>query len=259
MEKNIVFCFTGTGNSLKVSKDIAVSLMNCDVYNMRDENTEIDIASYKRVGFVFPVYFLGLPLQVRTFVEKLKIPSDFDGYFFSVATYANMLGNAVRQVGVLLRGHGHKLHFASNVKMGDNAIAFYGSKPDMTKLAESYKKDMAVIIPKISSRQANRIGRIFWPTEQYYRIVIPRMKNRDTGFQVSDSCSRCGLCAEVCPVDNINLADGKPEFCHRCEQCMACIQLCPQKAIDYKDKCARRNRYKHPEISLSELRDFQNK
>jgi len=38
MDKDIIFCFTGTGNSLKVSKDIAASLGDCTIYHIGSAN-----------------------------------------------------------------------------------------------------------------------------------------------------------------------------------------------------------------------------
>jgi ferredoxin len=256
MEKNVVFCFTGTGNCLKVSKDISASLENCSIYRMCSDNFSMDITGYKRVGFVYPVYFLGLPLLVREFIETLAIPAHYDGYYFTIATYANNRGNAVKQVDAILRKHGKGLSYSANIKMGDNAIAFYGSNSNLKKLAVSYKRDMAEIIPIIIAQQISKIGYSFRLAEQYYNIMIPRMAKRDTGFRVLEICTQCGICAKVCPVNNIVADKGNPVFNHNCQQCMACIQLCPQKAIDYKGKCARRNRYKHPEISVDEIIKF---
>ena len=34
MKKNIIYVFTGTGNSLKVAKDIAVALSDCEIISM---------------------------------------------------------------------------------------------------------------------------------------------------------------------------------------------------------------------------------
>jgi ferredoxin len=259
MEKNAIFCFTGTGNSLKAAMDIAADLENCSIFDMGHIETDVEILGFSRIGFVFPVYFLGLPLKVAEFIEKLHVPADFNGYFFSIGTYANVSGVAVKQVDAILRKHGQRLNYADYIKMGDNAIAFYGSHPKPEKLAASYERDMSGIIPKIKDKATIRTGVSFWPMKKYHNAMIPRMRERDKGFQLSDACSHCGVCAELCPVDNIDVKDGKPDFRHGCEQCMACIQLCPQKAIDYKGKCAGRNRYKHPHISVNDLIEFHTK
>ncbi|MCL2544676.1 MAG: EFR1 family ferrodoxin [Clostridia bacterium] len=256
MEQNMIFCFTGTGNSLKVAKDIADSLPNCSVRPMRSKDADADISACKRVGFVFPVYWLGLPLQVKAFIAKIKIPRNFDGYFFCIGTFSLAPGNTVRQVNALLGQRKQELKYAAYVKMADNAITFYDPKPNPDKLVNTYKRSMAEIIPRIASLHTKRTGGELRLLKAFYNILIPKMRGRDAGFRVSPNCTQCGMCAKLCPANNIGMKDGTPVFRHGCEQCMACIQLCPQRAIDYKGKTARRQRYKHPDISLKELCDF---
>lgn len=45
-----------------------------------------------------------------------------------------------------------------------------------------------------------------------------------------ERCTRCGLCAALCPVDNIRLAPW-PEYQGHCEQCMRCLSYCPEAAL----------------------------
>jgi len=135
---------------------------------------------------------------------------------------------------------------------------FVSSKrTSLEKLAASYKRNIAVIIPEISEKRSQRMGKKLKLVERYHDMMIPRMANRDRGFQIIDTCNNCGLCMEACPVGNIVITNGKPDFRHNCEQCMACIQLCPNKAIDYKGKCTKRNRYRHPDISVNEIIKFR--
>jgi uncharacterized Fe-S center protein len=80
---------------------------------------------------------------------------------------------------------------------------------------------------------------------------VPEM---DKYYSVSNDCNKCGICAKVCPVDNIGLDEvGRPYFRHHCEQCVACIQFCPKRAINYKDKTQSRKRYTNPAIKYADL------
>ena len=57
--KNRIYFFTGTGNSLKVAKEIAAGLGDCDVAAIQ-KNMDVTIpAGLERIGFVFPVYYWG--------------------------------------------------------------------------------------------------------------------------------------------------------------------------------------------------------
>jgi len=58
-----IFCFTGTGNSLKVVQDIAIGLSDAEIIRISHTNLPRATLGYTGVaGFVFPVYYGGLPL-----------------------------------------------------------------------------------------------------------------------------------------------------------------------------------------------------
>lgn len=45
-----------------------------------------------------------------------------------------------------------------------------------------------------------------------------------------ERCTRCGLCAEVCPVEAVTLSPF-PEFSKSCILCFNCVRKCPENAI----------------------------
>lgn len=65
----------------------------------------------------------------------------------------------------------------------------------------------------------------------YYPLVV-----RDKGFTVSNDCVSCRKCAQRCPLNNIDMVNGKPVWKGNCTHCMACIGGCPTEAIEYKSK-----------------------
>jgi MinD superfamily P-loop ATPase len=80
-----------------------------------------------------------------------------------------------------------------------------------------------------------------------------KVRENARNFHVNGNCTGCSTCCKVCPVDNIKLESKQPKWGAACEQCMACIQWCPAHAIEYADKTAKRKRYQHPDIKLSDL------
>ncbi|MBS6212423.1 MAG: EFR1 family ferrodoxin [Proteus hauseri] len=72
----------------------------------------------------------------------------------------------------------------------------------------------------------------------YYRLYI-----KDKGFTVSDACVSCGKCAKRCPLNNIDMAEGRPVWKGNCTHCMACICGCPTEAIEYKSISKGKRRY----------------
>lgn len=50
-----------------------------------------------------------------------------------------------------------------------------------------------------------------------------------------EKCSRCGICATVCPMGSIAMTDGTPSIQGLCIKCHACIRHCPTLAAAFSD------------------------
>ncbi len=48
--------------------------------------------------------------------------------------------------------------------------------------------------------------------------------------KADSSCTKCGVCAEACPVQAINKASPATADGKKCISCMRCVAICPQKA-----------------------------
>ncbi|MDR1245471.1 MAG: EFR1 family ferrodoxin [Clostridiales Family XIII bacterium] len=100
------------------------------------------------------------------------------------------------------------------------------------------------------SNKINRLTRIFKFINSNF---IAKVSDTDKNFTVAGNCTGWGICEEVCPVNNIETADNKPQYRQHCEQCIACIQYCPGRAINYKNATRNRRSYTNPEIDYKEL------
>jgi ferredoxin len=50
-----------------------------------------------------------------------------------------------------------------------------------------------------------------------------------------DTCTACGACAEVCPVDAITVEEAAKVDSELCTECGACVEECPVEAISLEE------------------------
>jgi formate hydrogenlyase subunit 6/NADH:ubiquinone oxidoreductase subunit I len=267
MERNIIFYFSGTGNSLKIAKDIAATIGNCELVSMGKPFTPSDTHEYNRIGFVFPCYVQGMPVAVERFIQSLDLTQNKAAYYFSVATCGGNPGNCLAQVQTLLNGKQRTLQYGRNIKMFANCVTLYKMAGNPKEQAEQADEESRKIAADIAAKAASAIPKTKAPLELLYKLAIPYFAKKAHEYRVSDTCVGCKTCANICPVHNITFHEeaksshpgassrpGQPIFGEHCEQCMACIQWCPRQAINYKDKTQKRGRYHHPAITLGEMR-----
>jgi len=256
--KTTLFYFSGTGNCLKVARDLAAELGDSQVISVaRAIKSGIDVSA-DRIGIVFPVYALNLPIIISDFVRK--IPAGKEKYFFAVMTYADVAGDALVKLAQEFRKKGLRLCAGFCIRMPGNYTPFYGAIPvEKQKLffAAAQKRIIEEIAPLVKEARHYRIERtkfplnlLTWPLEPFIVRVTP---TEDKKFWSDERCNSCGICARVCPVNNIRIAEGRPAWMHRCVQCFACLQWCPTQAIEYGKSTKGRKRYHNPDVSLQDF------
>ena len=257
MRKNIIFVFSGTGNSLWAAKKISEELENCEIVSMGRHEDYTLTDEYDVIGFVYPTYYRGIPARVGNFVSRLEFRNNKNAYFFAVATCGSVSTacNATAQLYNLLKRKGITLSYAEKLDMFSNYIIMYDMRDTVEEEKRQSALDLDPIIGNIKKRTVDPAASGIKPLQQLmYKGFIHFTPRMDRHFNVSDACTHCGTCQKVCPVNNIDFdQDKKPYYKHHCEQCLACIQYCPAKAINYKDKTQNRKRYTHPDIPWKEL------
>jgi NAD-dependent dihydropyrimidine dehydrogenase PreA subunit len=253
-----IFYFTSTGNSLAVAKAIGGKQVSIpQVVESADLRFEDDV-----IGLVFPIYGFGLPKMVRRFIENAAWKAD---YAFAVGTYGNMAGAAMYNVQRLAEERGKRFDYAESLLMVDNFLPMF----DISRQAEmlSQKKtdeNLARIVAEIAERKKLQ-AKASLPLRMLAAVIgaaNQSVMNGSNGrqFKIDDNCSRCGVCASVCPCGNISVAD-KTSFGGNCEFCLACVHHCPKNAIHVKGEKSG-VRWRHPSVTLNEIvsankRDFE--
>ncbi|TFG02305.1 MAG: flavodoxin family protein, partial [Promethearchaeota archaeon] len=120
--KTTVYYFTGTGNSLSIAKGIAAELDDCELIFMANLRQQDKItATSEKVGFIFPMYYFGLPQIVHEFMKKINL--DKVQYIFAVVNRdATMDGVAFIQIQNILSEKGKELSAGWFIQMPNNDI-----------------------------------------------------------------------------------------------------------------------------------------
>lgn len=253
MSQNVLFCFSGTGNSLRVCQDIADLVGDTAILPMRPESLEKLDGTQQRVGFVYPVYYGGLPAAVGKFLDALPAQALSSAYVFAIATYGGAVADGIVQAKRKLAAQDIALSYGNKIKMVANFVALYDMTGDVRKAEAAYGMHIAEILADIKQKYERSAGYGNPLLALMHGPSIRGIASKDSGFEVSADCTHCGICEDVCPADNIRLVKGRPAFQHHCEYCMACIQHCPVRAINAGDKTKKRGRYQNPEIGSQKL------
>lgn len=250
--ENIIFYFSGTGNSLQVATDIAEKLEECEVVNLAKFSTEM-VVNAKRIGIVFPVYFWGIPNIIGKFLSEIKLAGN--PYIFAVATCGNVAGASLVQIDDLLKVKNQKLYSGFIIKMPENYIIYYDadSKEKQQKRFHDEKEKVSYISQIMISKKEIPFEKSKYVIDTLFgktlnNAVVRKFPSKDIHFTVNDKCTGCGKCEKVCSVNNLKITNNKPTWNHHCEFCLGCIQNCPVNAIDYGNKTQKRKRYINPNV-----------
>lgn len=251
-----IYYFSATGNSLTIARQIAKGLGDCAIRSMAAEPPDGPIGGLdESIGFVFPVFYVGLPRLVKRFVQKLNILRGT--YCFAFITFGGNEADTLGMLEDILKEKGVYLSYATGVIMPGNYIVKYQAfAPDVVqKLIKDAMEKADEVAEAIAGckllpvkRNAKLLSKI---ANRSY--LYKSMANWDEKFKVTEKCNGCGLCAKVCCVCNIKIEDRRPLWQHHCERCLACIQWCPCEAIEYGKKTIGRRRYHNPNVVSEDI------
>ena len=242
--------FTATGNSFYAARRIGGQLLSIPRLMKTGRLTVSDDA----VGIVCPVYAGEMPAMVRSFLSRAAITA---GYFFFVYTYGMSSSVAVPNAIDAARKAGRKLDYAAAVKMVDNYLPGFEAKHQMeTAGGKNIEGQIDQICRDLASRKNNVSG-----LSVFQKLAMTAVHgtmgrallngNAARSYRVNDACVRCGICAKVCPADNIRVTD-RVEFSDHCEVCYACIHNCPQNAIHLKSEKST-VRFRNEHVTLQDI------
>ena len=260
---NMIFYFSGTGNSLQAAKNIAEHngeklISIAAVMNTKEGSFEYSLKDNEVIGFVSPVYAWGPPRMVINFINKLKLNNYKDNYIFSVVTCGENIGNTMKVLQASLNKKNLKLNSGFSIQMPNNYIIMgnVDSKEKENKKLSAAEEALKSI-NKVIEAKTKDIFKVEKGTVPFLltSVINPLFNNgaMDTKkFYANDNCTSCGICEKVCNCKTIKV-EGKPKWGKECTQCLACIHYCPVKAIQYGKGTEMKGRYTNPTVKVNEM------
>ena len=142
-----------------------------------------------------------------------------------------------------------RLNYAKTVRMVGNYVIQYPIPPNAAELLQNADGQLRAIAAEIQQKTETKPLKQHPYFTAFYGIGNRFFRYKEKRLRTSNACTGCDLCAGLCPVGNIAMKDGKPEFLHKnCTNCLACLHWCPNAAIDCGRATARRGRYHHPDV-----------
>ena len=241
----MIYYFSGTGNSKWVAEELARRTGD-EVQSIAALQKDGSVSVYancgSRIGVVFPIYAWGAPLIVERFCKSLTMMEGV--YAYAVCTCGDEVGLALKRLKKMF-----DFRAAWSVAMPNNyVIGFDLDTPEQeAKKVEAASGKLESIAKSIlagdSVYEVNEGSGARMKTG-FIRPMFNTFARSTRSFSVDDNCNSCGLCERICPIDAIELQNGKPVWVKKhCTQCLGCINRCPQRAIQHGTGTAKRGRY----------------
>ena len=229
------YYFSGTGNTLLVVKKMqeVFEQHGSSVHLYRMETTDPNtIIVQHAIGLGFPVAEQGTYPFVWDFIRSL--PASNGTPIFMVDTLMAFSGGIVGPLKKILTQKGYNPIGAKEIMMPNN---LFPKKAHDAKNETKVKRGLdqaahytnAIVDGRSSWRRVPILSDFMGIFSQApwawnflrkgYHLEVDRGK-----------CVKCGLCAKLCPVENIELNE-YPEYKDACVICMRCVSFCPKQAI----------------------------
>ncbi|MCX5782650.1 MAG: EFR1 family ferrodoxin [Elusimicrobia bacterium] len=239
MKKNIdLYYFTGTGNTFIVSKKMKEVFerngISVNLYKIeKSDPSKINLKN--TIGLAFPIAGFATFPFVLDFIRLL--PNANGTEIFAVDTFAGTSGGIFGYIKKILTKKGYTCIGAKGIKMPSNIFYVYKDAINNKivekgiEKAETYASDL--VNGKSRWNRFPVLSDIFY----YFSLLLLSSWKIKIGQKyfayklIKEKCTKCGICAKICPVQNIEM-DEYPKYMLKCQYCLRCVSFCPEKALE---------------------------
>lgn len=271
----LIVYFSGTGNTDYVARYLARQLERVPValelrsieWQPAEALTGFDLLL---VGF--PVYAADSPSVVQAYLRGLPPGNDRGAFVF--CTKGAYAGRAVQHNLRRLANRGYvPLGGGSILMPGTDGLSMVAKDSwmarkalekdyDHLKDADRLTGEMAATLQELLDGRPVEVLRSPLPRHPIGELsdgawaAVYRASERfcRARLHADHRCEGCGLCARVCPVDNVELQDNRPDFAEHCILCLRCLHACPQEAIQIGRFTVDKLRWRGPSGDFEPLR-----
>ena len=257
----MIFYFSGTGNThwaarhiAEATNDTLVDIAQTMSANPSESNLTFALNADERIGFCFPTHGWQPPGIVRQFLKRLRLSASGNHYCYALTTCGDSIGETMTIFAKDLNLQGLHLDSCFSLTMPESYVAlpfmYTDTIENERRKRDKAAEDILIFEELIISRKAGVCNIVKGPTPWFFSYVVGAYFNKkmitDNKFTVdADTCVHCGLCAKVCPVGDISIAEGIPQWHHdgSCTSCLTCYHHCPRHAINYGKTTRKRGQY----------------
>lgn len=247
----MILYFSGTGNSEYVVKRIEKEIKSesLNLFKKIRNNDYSSLTSHNPWIIVVPTYAWRIPRIVHEWLIKTELHGNKDIYF--VMTCGGSNGDSGKYLNKLCLDKGMNYKGCTSIIMPENYIALFKTpdKNEALKIIEQAQQSILNTIEYIRSDLSFPEPEITFKDKlnsSFINTIFYPMFVHSKKFYVTEECISCGKCENICPLGNIKLQNGKPNWGENCTHCMACICRCPKEAIEYGKHSKDISRYTCP-------------
>ena len=179
-------------------------------------------------------------------IRKMKFKQNT--YIFIFTTYRGHPGDVAKRFDNLLQEKNLSLALSKGIPMPGN----------------SYLSTVEQIKDTLANQKTNikKLVKSIIEQDKIDYSLLPEVENSAVykacnmrGIKVDEKCIGCQTCIKVCPMNNIELIEGKIKIKDNCMTCLACFHWCPTAAIymSKEKEIERREKYHHPDVRLTDI------